>query len=44
MSANPTTQLPLAEGQAPRRIPSDILQLSRAEAVRVRRRMVEVLE
>ena len=44
MSTNPTTHLPKAEGQAANRIPSDILQAARAEAVRVRRRMVDVLE
>ena len=35
MSANPSTQgtqIPPAEGQPPRRIPSDILQAARAEA------------
>jgi len=47
MSANPNTQgtqIPPAEGQPPHRIPSEILQAARAEAIRVRRRMVEVLE
>ena len=44
MSANPSSQLPPTEGHVARRISGDILQLARAEAVRVRRRMVDVLE
>ncbi len=44
MNANPTNIDAQAEGYVPRKIAGDIMQLARAEATRMRRRMVDVLE